>query len=68
MFDNLKTLLPNAIHETVDDLENICEEKRQLDHQSTMHRMLHGWLFVHVPLSLALLVMGAIHAFMALRY
>jgi hypothetical protein len=68
MFDNLKTLLPNAIHDTVDDLENICEEKRQLDHQVAMHRMLHGWLFVHVPLSLALLVMGAVHAVIALRY
>jgi hypothetical protein len=68
MFANLRTLLPEVIHPVVSDLESICEEKRQLDHQIRMHRLLHGWLFIHVPLSLALLVMGAIHAVMALRY
>src|SRR5205085_2723402 len=53
MFANLKTLLPEVIHSVVVNLENICEEKRQLDHQVRMHRVLHGWLFIHVPLSLA---------------
>jgi hypothetical protein len=33
-----------------------------------MHHLLHGWLMLHVPLSLALLLLGCIHAFMALRY
>jgi hypothetical protein len=33
-----------------------------------MYRMLHGWLLVHVPLSIALLVLGGIHAIVALRY
>jgi hypothetical protein len=30
--------------------------------------MLHGWQLVHVPLSIALLVLAAVHAVMALRY
>jgi hypothetical protein len=68
MFANLKTLLPQAIHPLVDDLESICEEKRELDKQIVLHRILHGWLFVHVPLSFALLLMGAMHAVIALRY
>lgn len=67
-FRNLKTLLPDVVHPVVNDLESICEEKRELDHQIRMHRVLHGWLFVHLPLSLALLVMGAIHAIVALQY
>ena len=46
----------------------VGEEKRELDHQIVLHRLLHGWLFIHAPLSLALLVMGAIHAVIALRY
>jgi hypothetical protein len=68
MFANLRTLLPDVIHPVIADLENICEEKRQLDHQIRMHRLLHGWLFIHVPLSLALLLMGAVHAVIALRF
>lgn len=27
-----------------------------------------GWLLLHIPLSLALILLGAIHAVMALRY
>jgi hypothetical protein len=33
-----------------------------------MHHFLHGWLLVHIPLSYALLALGAIHAVFALRY
>ena len=68
LFASLRTRLPEVIHPVVADLESICEEKRELDHQIRLHRLLHGWLFVHVPLSLALLLMGAFHAFVALRY
>ena len=68
MFVNVRTRLPSAVHSVVADLESICEEKRQLDHQMRMHRVLHGWLLIHLPLSLALLLMGAVHAVIALRY
>jgi hypothetical protein len=68
MFGNMRTRLPSVVHPVVDDLESICEEKRQLDYQMRMHRMLHGWLLIHLPLSFALLLMGAVHAVVALRY
>lgn len=68
MFRQMRILLPPGLHSTVDDLENICDEKRQLDQQSRMHRLLHGWLLVHIPLSYAVLILGAIHAVVALRY
>lgn len=68
MFINVRTRLPSIIHPVIADLESICEEKRQLDHQFRMHRILHGWLLIHMPLSLALLLMGAVHAVVALRY
>jgi hypothetical protein len=29
---------------------------------------LHGWLLVHIPLSLALILLGTVHAVMALRF
>lgn len=68
MFSNVRTRLPSVVHPVVDDLESICEEKRQLDHQMRLHRVLHGWLLIHLPLSFALLLMGAVHAVVALRY
>ncbi|MGA2234585.1 MAG: hypothetical protein ABSG23_03870 [Terriglobales bacterium] len=68
MFQQLRLLLPPNLHPSVDDLENICEEKRELDQQTQYHRILHAWLLVHIPASYALLLLGAAHAVMALRY
>jgi len=67
-FAGLRTLLPAAAHVTLADLEDICDEARQLTRQERLHRWLHGWLLLHIPLSLALILLGAIHAVMALRY
>jgi hypothetical protein len=68
LFQQLNALLPQGLHENVADLENICEEKRELDQQARYHRVLHGWLLVHIPVSYALLLLGAVHAVIALRY
>jgi hypothetical protein len=67
-FSGLRTLLPERAHATVDDLEDVCEEARQLQKQRRLHHWLHLWLLVHIPISLALIVLGAVHAVMALKY
>ena len=67
-FSGLQTLLPPAAQTTLQDLEDICDEARQLVRQERLHHLLHGWLLVHVPISLALILLGAVHAVMALRY
>lgn len=67
-FAGLRTLLPAAAHVTLSDLEDICDEARQLTRQERLHHWLHGWLLLHIPLSLALILLGAVHAVMALRY
>ena len=67
-FAGLRTLLPDRAHGALADLEDICEEALQLARQEKLHRWLHGWLLVHLPLSLALILLGAVHAVMALRY
>ena len=64
----LRALLPAAAHATLEDLADICDEARQLTRQERLHHWLHGWLLLHIPLSLALILLGAIHAVMALRY
>jgi hypothetical protein len=68
VFAGLRTLLPTAVHDVLTDLENICDEARQLLRQERLHRWLHGWLLLHIPLSLALILLGAVHAVMALRW
>jgi hypothetical protein len=67
-FEALRRKMPPATHEVLADLENICEEERQLTRQGRLYLWLHGWLLVHVPLSIALIVLGGIHAVVALRY
>jgi len=68
LFRELRTALPPLLHETVSELEATCDERRQLRDQKRLHHWLHGWLLLHIPLSLALLLLGAAHAFIALRY
>jgi hypothetical protein len=67
-FTALRALVPPEIHPAVADLESICEEERQLMRQETMHRLLHGWLLVHVPLSFVLMALAVVHIVVALRY
>jgi hypothetical protein len=67
-FDKLRALLPATFRGAILDLENICEEERQLRRQSRLHLVLHGWQLVHVPLSIALMVMAVVHVVMALRF
>ena len=67
-FAGLQTLMPEAAQATVQDLEDICDEARQLVRQEQLHHLLHGWLLVHIPISLALILLGVVHAVMALRY
>lgn len=68
LIDPLRPLAPAAFRGVLDDLESICEEQRQLTRQRRLYHFLHVWLLVHVPLSIALLVLGGVHAVMALRY
>ena len=67
-FEAMRRQSPESIHEQIRDLENICDEERQLTRQRRMYLLLHGWLLVHVPLAITLLVLGGIHAFVALHY
>jgi hypothetical protein len=67
-FGKLRPLVPAALQGAVLDLENLCEEERQLLRQERMHRLLHGWLIVHVPLSFVLMALAVVHIVMALRF
>jgi hypothetical protein len=68
VFENLRTALSPTLHDVVTELEAICEERRQLAIQKRLHHYLHGWLLVHVPLSMALMLLAIVHAIITVRY
>jgi hypothetical protein len=67
-FKHLRTFMPLPMHGVLQDLEEIVDERRQLETQSQMHLWLHGWLLVHVPLSAGLLLLIAVHVVTSLRF
>jgi hypothetical protein len=70
--DSLFRLLKLNVSETRrDDVEEMrawCDDRRQMDLQMRLHHLLHGWLFVHVPLSLLLIFFTIWHACGALLF
>ena len=68
MFAQLRDTMPLSLRKPVQDLADICEERRQLNRQRRLHHVLHGWLLFHVPLSYALMVLATVHAIQAPRY
>jgi len=67
-FESLRREFPEAAWAPITAIEEICEEKRQLDRQARLHRLLHAWLLVHLPASAALILLSLVHAIGALRY
>lgn len=68
LFSSIRTMLPSSLHETLADLDLICEEYRQLRRQAALQLWMNGWLMVHAPLSYAFLVLAVVHAIYSLRY
>ena len=67
-FDELRVQIDPKAYPAVEALENMAEQRRQLDRQARLHFWLHNWLWVHLPLSVALIILMGVHIFMTLRY
>ena len=68
VFATVKATLPAEMHAALARVAELCEERRQLATQVRIHHWLHGWELVHVPLTLALIVLGALHAVTAVYF
>lgn len=66
-FRNLKLSVTPQWGARVDDLKNWCDERRRMDMQTKLQHWLHGWLLIHVPVSLLLIVVTLWHAIVAVR-
>ncbi len=51
----------------VEELQDGCDERRRTDIQTRLQHWLHGWLLIHVPVSVLLLVVTFWHAWIAVR-
>jgi hypothetical protein len=51
-----------------ESLQAWCDERRQLDLQTRLQHWLHGWLLVHIPFSVILIIFTAWHAVAALFF
>ncbi|MEY4614701.1 MAG: hypothetical protein RL179_2674 [Planctomycetota bacterium] len=68
LFNSLRMKLSPRAHEVVAVLEDLCNQRRQLILQSKIQFWLHSWLWVHLPLSVALIVLMFVHVFVAMKY
>jgi hypothetical protein len=64
-FRLLKLQVPDSVQPCLLQLQDLCDQKRRLDLQSRLHYWLHGWLIVHAPASLLLVVLTIVHAVVA---
>lgn len=67
-FRNLRTLLPPGAHDALDALEGACDQRRELDRQARVHFWLHNWLWIHLPLAAAMIVLMFVHIVVAIQY
>lgn len=67
-FRDLKLRLDPELHVVVDALASLCDQRRQWAIQERMHRWLHIWLCVHVPVSVVMMILLAAHVYYAIRY
>jgi hypothetical protein len=68
LFASLKLRLPSEAFPTVDRLAELCDRKRQLNLQASLHRWLFTWLAFHVGLSSALVVLMFVHIALSMKY
>jgi hypothetical protein len=67
-FRFLKISVGADLKAKVDQLQSWCDERRQFDLQTKLQHWLHGWLLVHIPFSVLLLVFTAWHVVAALFF
>lgn len=66
-FAQLHSDLPAELHDSLRELETLCEERRQFNTQLQLHSWLHWWLILHIPPSIAMLVLFVAHVIVSLR-
>jgi hypothetical protein len=67
-FDYLLTIVPESETRRVEEMRRIFRTKLELDAHHSLQLALRSWLWIHVPPSIALVVLVAIHVFVVFYY
>jgi hypothetical protein len=67
-FRFVKLRVTEVYRDRVEEIQGWCDERRMLDLQTKLQHWLHGWLFIHAPISFILLMLTMWHAFVTLFY
>ncbi|MDB5311982.1 MAG: hypothetical protein JWO38_6184 [Gemmataceae bacterium] len=67
-FAQLREEVPADAVPILDQLEQLCDLRRQWDVQARLNFWLHNWLVLHLPLSVAMTGLMLLHAVRALKY
>jgi hypothetical protein len=67
-FRFVKLRVTETYRNRVEEMEAWCDERRMLDLQVRLQHWLHGWLFLHAPVSFLLLLLTFWHAYVTLFY
>jgi len=68
LFRYVKLRVAEAYRSRVEEVQAWCDERRMLDLQTRLQHWLHGWLFIHAPISFLLIMLTAWHAYVTLFY
>jgi len=67
-FHYLRKFLPAEEKEKLDQLELIYKTKLEIDAHFTLQKALRWWLYLHLPVSIVLIVLVALHLYTVLYY
>ncbi len=67
-FAYLRALLPAEEKQKLDTLQDLYRTKLEIDAHYTLQKALRGWLYLHVPVSIVVLVLLALHVFAVVYY
>lgn len=67
-FEYLRRFLSSEERENLDNLESIYKTKLELDAHYTLQKALRWWLYAHLPVSLILVVLLALHLYSVFYY
>jgi hypothetical protein len=68
LFRFVKLRVAETYRVRIEEIQAWCDERRMLDLQTKLQHWLHGWLFVHAPISFLLIMLTAWHAYVTLFY
>lgn len=68
VFKLLRVNVSDLYRPQVDEFKTWCDDHRLMAYQEKLHGWLHGWLIIHVPVSVILVVWTFWHIFITLTY